>query len=316
MSPTYTTVPVPAPVPEPPVLSLLSCSLIPPAGDGDDDTDYENISVPADIDLADLKAELVLSRGEPWLGGFGYLPRSSAAAVNRALNDYTTVDEDDVPPNEDSVIFIPFAAFTKFSLTALDYQAEDWEERINDQLDAAVPQALENEFWTGTIAQANDLPNNYLASSNSIDVTPVPGTAVSVLEGLGKLQTASKSLNTGGASLGSPGMIHVMPEAVPNLLNSRLTGKYLLDMFGNIIVPGVGYPGTGPTGESPDAGTTWMYFTDMVTCRVQKTGRIFPGSVAEATRRPDNTITFRGFKIVAATFDGARQYACLVNLPS
>lgn len=437
MSPKYTIVPVPAPVPDPPVLSLVSCAVIPPASEGEDDTTYENIDVPAGMDLDDLKAELVLNRGEPWLGGFGYLPRNSSAAINRALNDNTTEDDADVPPNLPSVEFVPFAVGTKFTLTALDYLAEDFDERVNDQLDAAVPQAVELEFWTGTIAQAWDLPNNYLAGPNTVDVTPDPavgatvtapeaptlpltiitgtndtfiftsdndpnspdtfaipagdyttiaelaaavskavstadeslfskyvtvtapatelvltektrgdvgnsdtisegnggaaavgfnvtsdfaggtaGTAVSVLEGLGKLQTASKNLVTGEPSLGAPGMIHCMPEAVPNLLNSRLTGKYLLDMFGNIIVPGIGYPGTGPNVDPPAAGTSWMYFTDIVAVRVQKTGRTFPGSFAEATRRVDNTITFRGFKIAGATFDGARQYAVLVNLPS
>jgi hypothetical protein len=440
MSPKYTIVPVPAPVPDPPVLSLVSCAVIPPTGQGEDETKYEGLRVPSDIDLSDLEAELVIDRGEPWLGGYGYLPRNSSAAINRALDDYTTTDDPFEPPNLDPVEFVPFAAFTKFTLTSLDYQAEDFEERINDQLDSAVPQAVEFEFWTGTIAQANDLPNNYLAGPNTVDVTPDPavaasveaaaapslpltittgtndtfvltsdndpnspdtftiapgtystigaletavanaestadesplstyvtvtetggklvltektrgttgnddtitdgndgataigftspdfsggtaGTAVSVLEGLGKLQTASKNLVSGQPSLGAPGMIHCMPEAVPNLLNSRLTGKYLLDMFGNIIVPGIGYPGTGPSVDAPAAGTSWMYFTDMVSVRVQKTGRIFPGSVAEALDRSQggypNTITFRGFKIAGATFDGARQFACLVSLPS
>jgi len=115
-------------------------------------------------------------------------------------------------------------------------------------------------------------------------------------------------------------MIHTMPEAVPNLLNTRLVGKYLLDMFGNIIVPGVGYTGTGPSTDAPAAGTTWMYATDMVTCRVQKKGKLFPGSFAEALDRSQggypNTITFRGFKIGGVSFDGSRQYAVLVEYPS
>ena len=147
------------------------------------------------------------------------------------------------------------------------------------------------------------------------------GTAVSVLEGLGKLQTALRGKGQGMVqTFGGQGMIHVTPEAVPNLLNSRRVGKYLLDMMDNIIIPGVGYPGTGPLVDPPASGTTWMYATDLVKARVQKQGRVFPGSFAEALDRSQggypNTITFRAEKFIAADFDGARQFAILVELPS
>lgn len=307
---TFTPVPVPAIPPLPPQLSLLSSGINPPntsesVGDG-----------VIDLTLlpADLAAELELDQTEEWIKGFGYLPRLGAAAVNRSPQDMDTELDPWVPANLSPVLCQPWVAITTFTLTALDWQAEDFVKRAEEQLDAAVPAAIEAEFWTGALAKANGWPNNYLAGANSTDKTPVPGTPVSILQGLGILQTA---LRTG---FGGQGMIHVMPEAVPNLLNSRRVGKYLLDMFDNIIVPGVGYTGTGPTGDAPDAGTTWMYATDLVSCRVQKSCRVFPGSFAEALDRSEggypNTITFRAQKFVAATFDGFRQFAVLVSLPS
>ena len=315
---TWGPVPVPAIPPLPPQLSLLSCSITPPSGEGDDGTRDDVL----DLTLlpSDLKAELALGkpgtagRVEPWIRGLAYLPMSGAGAVARALGDETTVMNPLEPPNEDEVIFQPVAAFTTFSLSALSWQAEDFHERVEVQMKAAMPAAIEAEFWSGTIAQAEGYPNNYLANEDNVtDLTPGSG-AVSVLAGLGMLQTALRK------GMGGQGMIHVTPEAVPNLLNTRRAGKYLLDMFDNIIIPGVGYPGTGPGGSTPDAGTTYMYASDMVMCRIAKDIKIFPGSFAEALDRGQNgdpnLITFRAFQIFAAYFDGYRQFCVQVELPS
>jgi hypothetical protein len=311
---TYAPVPVPAIPPLPPQLSLLSCAITPPSNDGDDGTDDSALNL--DYLPSDLKLELSLGkpgtagRKEPWIKGLGYIPRSGGAATARALGDETTVMDNQ--SNEDSVIFIPVAAWTSFTLSALDYQAEDFEDRCRQQLEAAMPAAIEAEFWSGTIAQAAGLPNNYL-TNDPTNVTPGSG-PVSVLAGLGMLQTQLRK------GMGGQGMIHVTPEAVPNLLNSRRAGKYLLDMFDNIIIPGVGYPGTGPDGAAPETGTTWMYATDLVCCRVAKDITIYPSSFAEALDRGQNgapnSITFRAFQIFAAYFDGFRQFCVNVELPT
>lgn len=310
-------IPVPAIAPLPPQLSLLSCAIIPPSGEGEDGTrdDVINLTwLPAD-----LKAELELGmpgtdgKAEPWTKGFGYLPMNASAAINRAGADMDTVDDPFEPANESPVLVVPWYAGTKFTLSALDWDAEDFTVRAEQQLESAIPAAIESEFWSGTLAQANAWPNNYLTSSSVVNVTPVSG-PVSVLEGLGLIQTALRS------GQGGQGMIHVTPEAVPNLLNSRRAGKYLLDMFDNIIIPGVGYPGTGPGGVAPDTGTTWMYGTDLVKCRVGKVAKVYPGSFAEALDRGQggypNTITFRAYKPVCAYFDGFRQFCVNVELPS
>jgi hypothetical protein len=296
----------------------LSCSINPPSGEGDDGTDDSAL----DLTLlpSDLKAELALGkpgtggRGEPWIKGLSYIPMSGYGAVARALGDETTVMDPLEPPNEDQVIFQPIAAGTTFSLSALSWQAEDFQDRVEQQMKAAIPAAIETEFWSGAIAQAEGYPNNYLNNeANVTNLTPGAG-PVSVLAGLGMLQTALRK------GMGGQGMVHVTPEAVPNLLNTRRAGKYLLDMFDNIIIPGVGYDGTGPGGSTPDAGTTFMYASDMVMCRVAKDIKVFPGSFAEALDRGQdsnpNLITFRAFQIFAAYFDGFRQFCVQVQLPS
>ena len=80
-----------------------------------------------------------------------------------------------------------------------------------------------------------------------------------------------------------------------------------MDQFDNIIVPGVGYTGTGPSTDPPSAGTTWMYATDMVATRIQKKTKVFPSTFAEALDRGQggnpNTITFRCQRLACGYWD-------------
>jgi len=149
-------------------------------------------------------------------------------------------------------------------------------------------------------------PDDFASGANAV--------AVSMAEGLGIIQ--SYLSNTG---FGGQGMIHLVPEAAPNLLNSRRVGKFLLDQFDNIIVPGVGYTGSGPSTETPADGTSWIYGTDLVATRLQKNPTIFPKLLSQALDRSEggnpNLITFRAERFAAAYFDALRQYAVLVYLP-
>ena len=274
-----------------------------------------NLAAQLGILPTELKEELVIDQEEKWVRGFAYLPENGSAAINRAPSDVTTVDDPNVPANLPKVEVQPWDVGVKMSASALNGETQiDYLGRVQRQSDAAAPFAIEYEFWTGTLAQANGWPNNYLAGPNSTDITPVPATPVSMAEGLGLIQAALS--NTG---FGGQGMIHLVPEAAPNLLNSRRVGKFLLDQFDNIIVPGVGYPGTGPDGSAPATGQSWIYGTDLVACRIQKTPTVFPKYLSEALDRGQdshpNLITFRAQRFAAAYFDGFRQFACLVYLP-
>ena len=320
--------PVPAIPPKAPQITLLGSSLAPPDNDNDNfDPDspegkaaFAELLEQTGLLPSDLRAELQLHRDEPWLGGFGYFPEAHSAAITRSAYDYTTVDNPLTPANLPKVEVVPFDIGTKFTLSALAYQ-EDFKGRATRQNDVAMHKALEYEFWTGTLAQANSWPNPYLAAGyvgsggKVTDKTPVPGTPVSITKGLSLLQKAIADTGFGGQA-----MIHLQPEAAPNLLNTRRVGKLLLDQFDNIIVPGVGDPGTAPDGSTPAAGTSWMYATDMVATRIQKATRIIPDTYAEALDRGQaglpNTVTFRAKRLGAAYFDGSLLCAVLISLPS
>lgn len=274
---------------------------------------------------SELRDELEIDSNEKWVRGFAYFPKNHSAAINRAPGDVTTVDDPTLPVNLPKVEVQPWDVGTKFSQSALTFQASEYIENAKLQNDNAVYSALEYEFWTGTLAQANSWPNNYLMKISTWgttgNLTPGAssasnGTAVSIVQGLGILESYAARAGFGGQA-----MIHLTPEAAPNLLNSRRVGKFLLDQFDNVIVPGVGYPpDIGPGGSTPAAGTAWMVVTDMVSTRIQKDTHVFPDTYAEALDRSEGgnpqLITFRAERFAAAYFDGFVHAAVLVLLPT
>ena len=319
---------VPAIPPRPPQVTLVGSSVVPGAG-GDSIT----FEFPDGFSSEVLTKEIALEiharmsgdgSDERWTGGFAYWPENhSAATIDWALS--TTTDSPSSPANLSPVYYQPFRISTKLTASTFGFDVVDYAGRASRQLDNAVYAAIENEFWTGTIAQAQGFPNPYLANittygAASGNITPGAttksnGTAVSVTKGLALLQDA-----LAGNGFGGQGMIHCIPGVTPNLLNTRRQGKLLLDQFDNFIVPGVGYPGTGPGGATPSAGTSWMYATSLVMTRIQKKAQIFPDTMAEAVDHTQtatvNSATFRAEKLAAAYWDSDFSACVLVNLPS
>jgi hypothetical protein len=299
-----------------PVLSLLASSVA-PSNSGYDG--YELNGEQIAMLPSDLKLEIDARTNEEWTRGIQYAPENLSAAVNRAPNDRSTVLNPFEPANEAIVECDPFAIVTHYTCSPFGFEAIDYIGRAERQNDLATPAALELEFWDGAIAQSvSGCPNNYLTKSgNATILNPTPGTAVSITQGLSLLQDGLRD------GLGGQGMIHCVPGAAPSLINVRRVGKFMLDEFDNIVVPGVGYSGNGPIGAAhatPAAGTSWMFATDLVLTRVQAKARIFPDTMSEALDRGQdgnpNTVTFRAERLAMAYFDGFRQYAVLVNLPS
>lgn len=208
------------------------------------------------------------------------------------------------------VTVIPYVMMVQDRCSTFGFSERDFKGRALRLLDAAQHQAIEREFWTGAFAQAKGYPNPYLAQSSATDLTP--GTVPTVARAAQILQDALQQCGFGGQ-----GMIHCQAQAAPNLLNARRVGNLLLDVFDNIVVPGVGYPGTGPVGnanQAPPAGQTWLFASDLAMARVEDEGTVFAESFAEATDwgqgGQPNSIAFQAQKFGAAYFDGACLFAC------
>lgn len=211
------------------------------------------------------------------------------------------------------VTCIPWVIIAEDSCSTWGFEERDFKGRAMRLLELAAPQAIEREFWTGALAQAAGWPNNYLCNPASYtDLTPAGGPP-SVGRGQQILQDALASTGFGGQ-----GMLHCQPQTAPNLLNARRVGPLLLDIFDNIIVPGVGYSGMAPGVGTVAANTAVMFATDLVMTRVESQGIVYPDTFSEAVDRGQagepNRVTFRAMKYGCAYFDGAVHFAVRVNL--
>lgn len=211
------------------------------------------------------------------------------------------------------VTCIPWLVDAQDSCSSWGFEERDFKGRAQRLLENATPQALEREFWTGALAQAAGWPNNYLTNPASYDDLTPGGTPPSVARGQQILQDYLATTGFGGQ-----GMIHCQPQTAPNLLNARRVGGLLLDIFDNIIVPGVGYSGVASGVGTPASGTAVMFATDLVFTRAESDATVIPDSFAEALDRGQagepNRITFRAMKFACAYFDAAVHGACRVTL--
>lgn len=239
---------------------------------------------------------------------------ASATAVGAAPPSTNTTGGPGSYGNLPIVNYQPFLVVVEDSCSTWGFEERDFKGRALRLLENATPKALEAEFWSGTLATAKSYPNNFLTNSsapNFVDLTP--GSVPSIARGQQILQDYLASTGFGGQ-----GMIHCQPQTAPSLLNARRVGNLLLDVFDNIIVPGVGYPGTTTTIGTPSNTTAVMFATSMVSTRVEAEGTVFPDTFAEAldwgqSGQP-NTIRFRAMKNVAAYWDGDIQAGVRVNL--
>lgn len=304
-----TRTPVSSPPPIAPVLSLLSLGTnVPP----------ENEEI-----------------ARRWMGGFAYRPHSAWQA--EVIDDCDGRTSTSLYPGLDGAEFprpgveayVPFTIVSAEECSTFGYGATEWEQRALAGLESKTASALEYEFWSGEQAQAHGYPQRYLAmpvvddGGPVIDLTPGAG-PVNPRRALGLLEQALANAGTAApsgaqavvnVSTGQPmgagrrGMIHCLPgftAAWSDLL--RRDGRYLLTYLDNIVVPGSGYPGTGPGGSAPDAGTAWLYATSLVYTRTSEPEIQDPDYLTHLDRRV-NTIQVRAQRYAAAYWDNVAHYA-------
>jgi hypothetical protein len=197
----------------------------------------------------------------------------------------------------------------------------DFVGRATRLLDNATPKAVEREFWDGTRAKIGGLPNRYLTKAGAATVVnPTPGTSVSFKRALNLLEQALADTGPG-----SRGMIHCRPEVLDDTAQLfRVSGNTIITSRDTLVIPGVGYSGHGPGGDSneiPAVGKTWMYATGLVEYRetpAELDDWTLDGGQppASAIDRDTNTVTAWARRTALASFDGQAHYAVLTDLPA
>jgi hypothetical protein len=182
-------------------------------------------------------------------------------------------------------------------------EAWKYQERAKFALEQNQSKWIERQLWEDELG----LGGPALATSGAVVVNTAG--AVDPSAGLRLLEEAA-----GDCSVGGEVMIHGRAYAIGGMAEKGMVRMAtendavyeagrpkMVDYMGSLVVPGRGYTGSGPNGEQPGA-TEWLYATGIVTVRL---GEVFytPDTLAQATDRSTNTVTYYAERAAAVAFD-------------
>lgn len=250
-----------------------------------------------------------------WLGAVQFLPNICGIATPRTPLDpscstgstlFESTHDDGAPALVQNTPLIYWDA----SVCSLAYTTdEEVNSRATGKLDITFSWMLEYELWTGATHRAAGLTGQWLTDGTASILKS--GTAIAPVRALAELQNAY-----GDCSQGGRGMIHCAPQLLTVWLNKRVIAKengLYVDAFGNIIVAGSGYDGSGPSHGVDAAGdTSYAYITPMVAVRATNT------AIVDATDRrydlTNNTNRAIAWRTALAYYDDCCRYGINVNL--
>lgn len=170
-----------------------------------------------------------------------------------------------------TAVGLPFQVVASIKLGALPYDATEVERRARIRLDDNAQLVAEQALWGGTADVQPALQRPELnGSSGILDVTPTPGTAVTVEYGVGLLEDALSGYSY-------PGILHARPVVTPYLVERQMmplpqrAARGLLGVqytpMGNVWSFGRGYSGNKPNNDAsaPAAGTAYIVATGATT---------------------------------------------------
>ncbi len=218
---------------------------------------------------------------------------------------------------DSAAIGLPFEVVAGLKAGAFPYDAAEVERRARIRLNDNAQYVAEQAFWGGNAdVQAVVKRPELNGGSGILDVTPTPGTAVTIEYGLGLLEDAL-------AQYSYPGIIHARPLVTPYLAERQLmplpqrapkglTGVQYTPM-GNVWSFGRGYSGHKPSDETvtPANGTAYMVATGAVT--VWRDDRVFVNPPEKAFDRSANNWQTTAQQPYAITIDCVAFFV-LVNL--
>lgn len=242
-------------------------------------------------------AELVPVEDARWEGGFvadldGYgNPRTTYVCNETALIIEARTGG--------ALSFKPYTLYATAKRNTYGTESDDVEGFFNEaqrKLLAGESSALEAILWDGYAGLLNQNP--YLSDGGAGAYTPnATGIAscadtlstVTIMSAVTSVKDAFAVLeNEMGEFSGSRGMIHLRVQAFHALVSAKVVrreGNVWLSPMDNIVVPGRGYPGTGPANQAVGA-TEWMYgHPGIVQVRRGPIQRLGEDSLAAITHR-------------------------------
>lgn len=206
------------------------------------------------------------------VGGVQYLEEHCGQAhlIAAASCSSPTVTLSPFDSCDGAAIGLPYQVGATLKAGAFPYDAAEVERRLRVRLNDNAQYVAEQAFWGGNadVQPAVQRPELNGGSTGILDVTPTPGTPVTLEYGVGLLEDALSGYSY-------PGVLHCRPLLTPYLVERQmmplpqqgksLTGKQYTPM-GNVWSFGRGYSGNQPKTEAAaPAGSAYIVATGSVT---------------------------------------------------
>ncbi len=208
------------------------------------------------------------------VGGVQYLEEHCGQAhllAAASCGDVTIAASSTLDACDGTAIGLPFQVVAGLKAGAFPYDAAEVERRARIRLNDNAQYVAEQAFWGGNADVQSVLRRSELNSGSGIlDVTPTPGTAVTIEYGVGLLEDAL-------AQYSYPGIIHARPLVAPFAVERQLSPMPVRDSkgaagmqftpMGNVWSFGRGYTGHKPSDDTvtPAAGTAYLVATGATT---------------------------------------------------
>lgn len=191
----------------------------------------------------------------------------------------------------------PFGVYGSWKCSPIGHW-DDAESRAMQHLLAGEERAVERAIYLG------EAGNTGLIDASTVDVTPVAGTAISVTQGLGLLES-HLALHHSGL-----GMIHANPREVTKLVHERLisddlsTVQQLRTRLGTPVASEGGMAGTtGPGAAATPANTFWIYASGIP--QIRRTAPVVVSPRESALNRSNNDLSILVERIYVAAWQCA-----------
>lgn len=238
---------------------------------------------------------------ERWGNGVSFAPFNCGTSRSGAYDPCNSSYTKTITGVSGDTEFKAFAVWGSDECSSFGFESRDFEERAIMVLRATEAKTIEQEMWLGTVT------GNPRFANGSASV--VGGGPYDVGKALEKLEQALAD-----GTVGNQCMIHMRPQLLGPLLTKRLVrreGNLYFTYMDNVVVPGRGYPGTGPTGQAVGA-TEWMYASGVV--------EIFRGPIHQFALdgnqridRVNNNVAVFADRMILGMFDPCINFAVEVN---
>lgn len=238
-----------------------------------------------------------------WINGLRWQPLAcgdGTVLVPTVCGQFDGFGDPPAPPDNVDYVPLEVAAGARCSTGAGEQAIERATTRATALLEQCETVAIAGELWSGTAAGTSDedLPNDYLANPDTLDV---------ITEDPQPLVVALALLEQGLArcSCGGVGVIHASPFTASLWFSTgaieRTADGRLSTGLGNLVIADPGYDGSGPDGDAPVLdGNAWAYATNMIDVR---RGTVATAGDRTTMDRAGNNFEVFAHRAFAATFD-------------